>query len=209
MVSPPSVNPSPRASRSSILASTSTASATNSHNPSSSSPPASSPPPTTNSISSGRARSSSIQKSASAVLRALARAPEDESNSEAESTNGNGILNRSKPEKTSNIRDEIDQVYSNGADADIEGPDKKNLLHSQTNGNPVGIGLTEEEKLNGRSVREGMRSRKDVKQVEKLVGNGDEKKKKVAKGWKKSKSWEIPRKLFHSSIGEFFEETKG
>lgn len=141
-------------------------------------------------------------------MRALARAPED-SASDVESNSNSNI--------TSTRSSSVSKVYQNGeADADIEGPDGRNhpngggdddaasgtssgLLLLDANGNPPPpVGLTKEAIENGRANREGLRNRRENKQVEKLVGN----EKKKEKGWKKSKSWEIPRKLFHSSIGE-------
>lgn len=123
----------------------------------------------------GRARSASFQKGV-AVLRALARAPEDEiddSGYEDEGREGN-----------------LDNM---------PGP-------SITNGTiphfPEETGLTEEAKQTGRENREGLRRRKDDKQVAKIVGahrsNSDEI---IKREKKKAKSWEIPRKVFHSSIG--------
>jgi dolichol kinase len=63
-------------------------------------------------------------------------------------------------------------------------------------------GLTEAEKQVGREYREGLRKRREDKAVARMVGG------KVVKGGdvtrrerRKAKSWEIPRKVFHSSIG--------
>lgn len=60
------------------------------------------------------------------------------------------------------------------------------------------VGLSEAEKAIGRKNREGLRRRAEQNQVEKMVG--PPKTKREPK--KKAKSWEIPRKIFHSSIGK-------
>lgn len=123
----------------------------------------------------GRTRSASFQKGA-AVLRALARAPEDEIDD-------------------SGYEDE-------GKEGNLEKMPGPSLPNGASSHSPDQHGLTEEAKQTGRENREGLRKRKDDKQVAKIVGafrsNSEEM---IKREKKKAKSWEIPRKIFHSSIG--------
>lgn len=123
----------------------------------------------------GRARSASFQKGV-AVLRALARAPEDEIDD-------------------SGYEDE-------GREGNLESMPGPSLTNGTAPHSPDEHRLTEEAKQTGRENREGLRKRKDDKQVAKIVGahrmNSDEV---IKREKRKAKSWEIPRKVFHSSIG--------
>jgi len=132
-----------------------------------------------------RARSASLQKGV-AVLKALARAPqegeEDDSGYEDDGGENNvGMV----PGKVNGA------VITEDREASVES-------------------LSEEAKESGRMNREGLRKRNEDKKVEKLLGNSihssgsvDSKAITKKKEKKKAKSWEIPRKIFHSSIGEF------
>lgn len=123
----------------------------------------------------GRARSASLQKGA-AVLRALARAPEDPDPITAPGT--------PYPES------------DNERSAD-SGPVPGVALPRANGAEVTTPGLSEEAKESGRLNREGLRRRGEQKEVEKAVGG----KPRNAKH-KPAKSWEIPRKLFHGSMGE-------
>lgn len=157
-----------------------------------------------------RARSASLQKGV-AVLKALARAPEDpdyESEDEVERRNGHKI------ERDSGYADDVGEAdvgrvpgLTNGAamtDKEEEEKDRE-------------ARLSEEAKQSGRANREGLRQRGEQRQVERLVGKrakssntsittlSDNKRPSATKRRSSQhssvKSWEIPRKIFHSSIG--------
>lgn len=125
-----------------------------------------------------RARSASFQKGV-AVLRALARAPEDEVDSGYEEEGREARPGRMPGPDTAEIED-------SGRDR-LTSPE----------------GLSEEAKQAGRRNREGLRKRREDKEVSRIVGGtkaasaGEASRREK----RKSKSWEIPRKVFHSSIG--------
>ena len=128
-----------------------------------------------------RARSASLLKGV-AVLKALARAPEGAS------------------EEDSGYEDEagehVGRVPGMAARGDaIELSDASN-------------GLSEEAKQSGRANRDGLRKRNEDREVEKMVGarthsNGNLDRTGGKKKEKRSRKIdEIPRKIFHSSMGE-------
>lgn len=118
------------------------------------------------------------------MLRALARAPEEQSDEDS------GYEDEGKEAR-------LDEMPR---------PARSQLSRSKgVNGSATDSslqGLTEAEKQTGRQNREGLRRRKEDRQVERIVtGKPDGKGAAVKKDKKKAKSWEIPRKIFHSSIG--------
>jgi hypothetical protein len=123
-----------------------------------------------------RARSASLQKGV-AVLKAMSRAPQD--------------------------GDDYDSGYDFDKAKYEIGAVPGKIGEEATEGEVSPAILSEEAKKSGRINREGLRKRQDDRMVEKMVGNrasggnGSEKKEK-----RRAKSWEIPRKVFHSSIGE-------
>ncbi|CAO1638331.1 unnamed protein product [Sympodiomycopsis kandeliae] len=152
-----------------------------------------------------RPRGGSLSDRGAAVLRALARAPEDES---PEGTPAGS----STPIKTSVIDTTAARSQaSSGKDTNGYSPEGQ----AETSPRPPGdeydasadvsragsiIGLSEAEKEKGRLNREGLRRRGEQREVEKAL-LGKTKRKSSGDIKKKSKSWEIPRKIFHSSIG--------
>ncbi|UZJ52632.1 hypothetical protein CBS101457_001952 [Exobasidium rhododendri] len=127
-----------------------------------------------------RARSASLQKGV-AVLRAISRAPQEGDEYDSGYDHDKG-------------KHEIGSVPGKIGE---EGSDAESGLES----------LTAEAKRSGRINREELRKRKDDKRVEKIVGNrssGNSNVESFAKSVtekRKAKDWEIPRKVFHSSIG--------
>lgn len=139
------------------------------------------------------------------MLRALQRAPEDESPDDATPS---GSLT---PHLEVDTKAEDDGYLPEGQSNTSPRP---NVSHDGLPG-PGGasadvsragsiVGLSEEQKESGRANREGLRRRGEAKEVEKMVGRpkAGQKRKSSRDGKKSKKSWEIPRKIFHSSHGE-------
>lgn len=144
-----------------------------------------------------RARSASLQKGA-AVLKALARAPEDP-DYDVDDEDGAG-----KNERDSGYADEVGEADVGR----VPGPGNGRAMTDKEDEEEAG--LSEEAKQAGRANREGLRRRGEQRQVEKLVGKRSKsstssipKRPSASKtgSHQSSKSWEIPRKIFHSSIG--------
>jgi hypothetical protein len=135
---------------------------------------------TTRSTFGKRARSASLQKGA-AVLKALARAPQEASDDD------------------SGYEDEAGEAHVGSVPGTTTSDDT--IVEEET--------LSEEAIQSGRVNREGLRKRKDDRKVERMVGKRTESSGSVdsttgkKREKKKPKSWEIPRKMFHSSIGEY------
>ncbi|PWN42484.1 hypothetical protein IE81DRAFT_366599 [Ceraceosorus guamensis] len=142
-----------------------------------------------------RARSASLQKGA-AVLRALARAPSDEEGLTRSGltplTNGRALDARD-PDLSSDpdLSERSAHAGPVPTPFGISSPDE-----------PVTPGLSDEAKASGREQRELIRRRGDDKTVEKIVGmDPHDKEKRRNLKYVRAKSWEIPRKIFHGSIG--------
>lgn len=141
-----------------------------------------------------RARQGSLSDRGAAVLRALARAPEDESPEGTPS----GSLTPKVPASSS-----LDDVAS-ASTSEGYAPEAvaETSPRSESSTLPAAQGLTEAEKESGRANREGLRRRGESKHAQSGAQGIVRRKGSLDAGKKKSKSWEIPRKIFHSSIGE-------
>lgn len=159
-----------------------------------------------------RTRQGSLSDRGIAVLRAMQRAPADDSSHEDTPAGSNTPV--------------LGEAELNGDGDALKSPASSDGYHPEgaaetspsrrLHDEPIGgasadvsrsgsfVGLSEAEKQAGRANREGLRRRGEQREVEKMTvaakskrrkGSGDVNK-------KKSKSWEIPRKIFHSSIGE-------
>ncbi|CAO1616414.1 unnamed protein product [Parajaminaea phylloscopi] len=149
-----------------------------------------------------RNRSGSLSERGAAVLRALQRAPADESPDDGTpsgsltphpESNGHGEDDGYDPtgrSDTSPARYPHPDAHFGGVSADVS---RAGSI----------VGLSEEQKQSGRLNREGLRKRGEAKEVEKMVGKTrtGHKRRASGDGKKSKKSWEIPRKIFHSSHG--------
>lgn len=167
--------------------------------------------PSSSRLAPSRTRSGSLSEKGAAVLRALQRAPEDES---PEDTPPGALTPHLEVDTKVEAADD-DAGY---APEGLDGVSPRPLAqHQPRNGNGGAgdladvsragsiVGLSEEQKLQGRANREGLRRRGEAKEVEKIVGSGRPGARRGgsgSEGKKSKKSWEIPRKIFHSSIGE-------
>lgn len=139
-----------------------------------------------------RTRSGSLTEKGAAVIRALQRAPEDES---PEGTPSGALT----PHLEVDTKDPDGYAPEGQAETSPRYPQDSGAMADVSRSGST-VGLSDEQKRIGRLNREGLRRRGEAREVEKLVG------KTAAKGGdgapkKSKKSWEIPRKIFHSSIG--------
>lgn len=150
-----------------------------------------------------RPRGGSLSDRGAAVLRALARAPEDESPEDTPTGSSTPVPPVKTTSAASRHATDTDGGYSPEAQAETSPRPPADEYDASADVSRAGsiIGLTEAEKEKGRLNREGLRRRGEQREVEKVL-LGKPTRKHSGDGKKKSKSWEIPRKIFHSSIGE-------
>lgn len=193
--SPSSSSPADAASPSSSLDSTRIVAEPEKMNGASTATPSSS-----SRLAPARTRSGSLSEKGAAVLRALQRAPEDES---PESTPTGALTPHLEVDTKAEAAAELDDGYvPEGQDSTTPRPRIDGELADVSRAGSI-VGLSEEQKKQGRLNREGLRRRGEAKEVEKMVGRPGARRGGSGSDSKKSKkSWEIPRKIFHSSIGE-------